>query len=123
MARAGTTLLTSEAIGSAVHARMDSARASPTIGTWDSASDSATGSGLEPGHGHGGARTVGDGGTITTTIISASITSTSTTIGIMELPRTAMIMVLIPGTAESGRHTGAPISIRIPVAAFSAVNR
>src|SRR5438067_1788368 len=89
MARAGTTLLTSEAIGSAVHAPMDSARASPTIGTWASASGSATGSGLEPGHGHGGVPMGGDGGTITTTIMSALITSTSTTIGIMELPLTA----------------------------------
>src|SRR5438876_7605617 len=72
-AQAGTTRPTSEAIGSAVHARMDSARALPTIGMWALASDSATDSGSEPGHIPGGGRMDGAGATIITTNTSVSI--------------------------------------------------
>src|SRR2546422_7105955 len=67
-ARVGTTRRTSEAIGSAVLAPMDSARALPTIGGWGLASGSATDSGLEPGPIPGGAPMDGAGATIMTTI-------------------------------------------------------
>src|SRR6266403_1802632 len=101
---------------------MDSARASPTIGMWALASDSATDSGSEPGAIHGGVRLDGDGATIMTTITSASITSTSTTIGTMALPIVSIIMDSMRGTAESGRLIGAPILIRIPLAAPGTLN-
>src|SRR5438132_13539826 len=86
MARVGTTRLTSEAIGSAVPAPMDSARPLQTIGTWALASDSATDYGSESGLNHGGVHTDGDGITITITITSVSITSIFTIIGNMALP-------------------------------------
>src|SRR5712672_3614385 len=118
-ARAGPTPRISEVIGSAVRAHMDLARASPTIGTSALASDSATDYGSDAGHSPGGGRTAGDGATIITTITSALITSTSTTIGTTGLFLTNMVMALMRGTAESGHLTGADILIRIPVAASS----
>src|SRR5258708_2807005 len=98
-ARAGPTRPILEAIGSAVRARMVSGPASPTIGTWALASDSATDSGSGPGLNPGGVRTDGAGATITSTITLASITSISTIIGTRGLSVLSTIMVLIRGTA------------------------
>src|SRR5436190_13133733 len=121
-ARATTIRPMSEAIGSAVHAPMDSARASLTIGTSALASDLATASGSEPGVSPGGVHMDGDGvttmttitamaTTITITITSASITSTSITIGTTGLCHTSTVMVKITGMEESGPLTGATILI------------
>src|SRR5258708_5747773 len=96
---------------------MDSARALPTIGTSASASDLATDYGSEPGLSPGGVRTDGDDGTITTTIMSASITLISITIGTMALLSMSMVTMRMPGMAESGRLIGARILILIPVVA------
>src|SRR6267142_771605 len=95
-ARVGTTRRISEVIGSAVRARMGSARASPTTGTSALASDSAPDYGSDAGLSPGGGPTGGDGATTTIiiTITSALITSISITIGTTALFLMSMVMVL-----------------------------